>query len=215
VEVGQELAVLHNPQVESAAARARVEMITAQSDYSRAQLSYASLGSAIAKRDEMSQRDRLAKEQRDRLVLKSPVKGVVTTRNPQDEIGSYRGEGDTVLEIAGTGAQIAEAYVPESEFRNLKVGQRADLFLEGLGGVRKGTVVKLSTEATSIAGGLMHMQELKGLEAPKYYVADIAVDGAIALPDQSTASAKIMVGRISAASIIGRQVRDFLGRKLW
>jgi len=215
VEAGQELAVLHNPQVESAAARARVEKITAQADYSRAQLSYASLGSAMVKRDEMDQRDRLAMEQRNRLVLKSPITGVVTTRNPQDEVGAYREEGDTVLEIAGSGSQIAEAYVPESELRNLRVGQRADLFIEGLGGIRKGTVAKLSTEATVIAGGLVHTQELKGLEAPKYYVADIAMDGAIAVPDQSTASAKIMVGRISAATIVGRQVRDFLGRKLW
>ncbi len=66
-----------------------------------------------------------------------------------------------------------------------------------------------------MAGGLMHIQEYKGLEQPRYYVADIAFGDPVAVSDQSTATAKTMVGRISMAGLVRRQVRDFFGRKLW
>jgi putative peptide zinc metalloprotease protein len=215
VETGQVLAVLHNPEVESVAARARVEMITAQADYSRAQLSYASLGSTMARRDEMEKRERLARAERERLVLKAPIAGVVTTRNPQDEVGAYREAGETVVDVAGSGGSIAEAYVPESDLRNLRVGQTAALYVDELNRVKSGKVVRLSAEATQLASGLMHVQDYKGLEPPKYYVADIELDSAVVVRDQATATAKINVGHISAATILRRGVRDFLGRKLW
>jgi hypothetical protein len=75
--------------------------------------------------------------------------------------------------------------------------------------------VRLSAEATPLASGLMHVQDYKGLEPPKYYVADIELDAAVMVRDQATATAKINVGHISAATILRRGVRDFLGRKLW
>lgn len=215
VTAGQELAILHNRNVESAAARAHVELITAQAEYSRAQLSYANLGSTIAQRDEMSERDRLAQEQRGRLTVKAPMDGVITTRNPQDEVGSYRDKGETILEIAGDGKAIAEAYVPESDLRDLRVDEPAAVFVEELGHVRKGTVTKLAKEPVPLPGGLMHVQEYKGLEQPRYYIAEIGLDNLGAISDQSTATAKITVGRISLAGLIRRTVRDFFGRKLW
>jgi hypothetical protein len=76
-------------------------------------------------------------------------------------------------------------------------------------------VVRISAEATPIAPGLIHLQDYKGLEPPKYYVTDIALDEAVSVRDQSTAIAKINVGRISAATLVRRGIRDFLGRKLW
>jgi putative peptide zinc metalloprotease protein len=215
VEAGQVLAVLHNPEVESDAARTRVEMITAQAEYSRAQLSYASLGSAMARRDEMEKHERLARAEYERLVLKAPIAGVVTTRNPQDETGEYRDAGDTVVEVAGTGEEIAEAYVPESELRNLRIGQTAAIYVDELNHLKSGKVVRMSAEAAPLADGLMHVQDYKGLEPPKYYVADIALDSSVVVRDQATATAKINVGHISAATIMRRGVRDFLGRKLW
>jgi putative peptide zinc metalloprotease protein len=215
VRTGQELAILHNREVESSAARAHVEFITAQADYSRAQLTYANLSATTARRDETDERAKLAKEQRDRLVVRSPIDGVITSRNPQDEVGSYRDVGDTILEIAGTGAQIAEAFVPESDLRDLKQGQHADVFVEKLGRVRTGTVVKLAKEAVPLPGGLMHLQDYRGLEQPRYYIAEIALDDSAAIADQSTATAKIKVGRISLVGFARRTMRDFVGRKLW
>jgi multidrug resistance efflux pump len=209
------LAVLHNPEVESDAARARVKLIEAQADYSRAQLSYASLGSTMARRDDLEKQERLARAERDRLVLKAPIAGVVTTRNPQDEVGEDREAGETVVDVAGTGDAIAEAYVPESDLRNLRVGQTAALYVDELNRVKSGKVVRLSAAATPLAAGLMHVQDYKGLEPPKYYVANIAMDDAVMVRDQATATAKINVGHISAATILRRGVRDFLGRKLW
>jgi putative peptide zinc metalloprotease protein len=215
IEAGQELTVLHNPEVESAAARARVEFVAAQTEYSKAQLSYAGLGPSMARRDEMEKKQHLSQEDRDRLVLKAPIAGVVTTHNTEDELGSYREAGDTVVEIAGRGGSIAEAYVPESDLRNLQAGQPAKLFIDELHGVRPGRVIRISSEATAIASGLMHMVDYKGLEPPKYYVTEIALDSAVEVRDQATATAKIQVGHVSAATIFARGVRDFLGRKLW
>jgi hypothetical protein len=140
---------------------------------------------------------------------------VVTTHNTEDELGAYREAGDTVVEIAGREGSIAEAYVPESDLRNLQVGQPAKLFIDELRSVRQGTVVRISSEATPIAQGLMHTVDYKGLEPPKYYVTGIALNSAVSLRDQATATAKIQVGRVSAATIFARGVRDFLGRKLW
>ena len=215
VAAGDVLAVLHNRDVESAAARAKVEDLIAQAGYSQAQLSYASLGPAIARKDETIERERLAREERERLTLKAPIAGVVTTRNVQDEVGSYKDKGDTVVDLAGTNETLVEAYVPEFDLRDVKLGQRATVLLDQLGERRKGSVVKISQEATAIAPGLMHLQEYKGLEPPKYYVAQIALDGGDALRDQSTATAKIQVGRASAAHFIQRAFRDFVGRKVW
>ena len=189
--------------------------MVAQTEYSKAQLTYASLGSSMARREEMEKKQRLAQQDRDRLVLKAPIAGVVTTHNTGDALGSYREAGDTVVEIAGRGGSIAEAYIPESDLRNLQVGQPAKLFIDELRSVRLGRVVRVSSEAAPIAPGLMHEVDYKGLEPPKYYVTEIALDSAVALRDQATATAKIQVGRVSAATIFVRGVRDFLGRKLW
>jgi putative peptide zinc metalloprotease protein len=215
VKAGQELAVLHNREVESTAARAHLELITAQSDYSRAQLSYSNLGTAVARRDETIQQARLAQDQRDRLIVRSPIDGVIATRNPQDEVGSYRNVGDTILDIAGEGQQVAEAFVPESELRELRIGQSATVFVEELGAVRKGSVTKLAEEAVPLPAGLMHVQDYKGLEQPRYYIAEIPLEKVGTIADQSTGTAKIRVGRISFAGLVRRTARDFFGRKLW
>lgn len=215
VRQGEVLAVLHNAEIESLASKATADRQAAQMQFARAQMSYASLGSASAAQDEMVTRERLARQEREVLNVKAPFDGIVTTPNPQDEVGAYRDRGDSILNIAGTGQTLARAYVAEFDLRNLQIGQHGHVFVDELGRSRSGEVMQVAEEAVPMAPGLLHMIDYKGLEPPKYYVATIALDRPLEIRDQSTGTVKIDVGRISAAHILYRQAHDFFGRKLW
>ena len=70
--------------------------------------------------------------------------------------------------------------------------------------------------ATGIQEGLIHQQDYKGLQEPRYYVAEILLpndDGS--LRDGMAGTAKIMVRRRSLGGFIWRGITDFLGRKVW
>ena len=62
-----------------------------------------------------------------RLVVHSPVPGVVTTPRLKEKIGQYVREGDLICLVEEPGALEAEVAVPEQDVARVRVGQPVGL----------------------------------------------------------------------------------------
>jgi hypothetical protein len=69
--------------------------------------------------------------------------------------------------------------------------------------------------STELASGLESANSYKGLANSKFYVAESYVTNDSNLRDQMSGTVKIRVGRQSITGVIAREVREFVGRKVW
>jgi len=216
VSSGETLVALRNLDLESRAARARADSEVAVARSREAQLHYGDFARADQERRQYAMQAAVLSDEVSKLVLKSPLSGVVLTPRLRDRIGSYVSAGTDIAEVADTTQMRARVYIPEFEMRDVRPEAAVSLRFDPRFAPRTATLGTAFPSATGIQAGLIHQQDYKGLQEPRYYVAEIVLpneDGS--LRDGMAGTAKIMVRRRSLGGFILRGIWDFLGRKVW
>jgi putative peptide zinc metalloprotease protein len=222
VSAGQPLAKLRNLSLESEAAEANANAKVATARATTAQMTYVSFGAADRDRRQAEQRASLLQDEVAALDLRAPIGGVVTTPKPGNSLGSYMAQGDDVVEVADTSAMLARVYVPEFDigevqeaFQSTK-GAPAVMHFDGLFASRPAVVSAIAPASTSMASGLAHVQDYKGIPTPHFYEVMVRADNSSGdLREGMTGTAKIFVARRPLLVSAYQMARDFVRRKLW
>ena len=216
VEPGIPLLRLRNIDLESQQARADADLQLARSRNTEAHMQYTGAGG----REQEFQRDRqkseLLAEEVERLQLRSPIRGNVVSPRPEDLFGSHLKAGVTAVEIADISSLRARLYVPESEMRDVRLGQSVSLRPDSSFRSISGVVGEIAVASSEIESGLEPKTEYKGLVAPRYYAVTVQEPNREGLLMYGmTGTAKIYTVRRSLGGMVWRTASDFLRRKLW
>jgi multidrug efflux pump subunit AcrA (membrane-fusion protein) len=164
----------------------------------------------------LRQKSELLDQQLTELELRAPFSGTITTARVADLIGSRLLPGTEVAEVADLSSLHARLFIPESEMKDVRIGQKVSLKVDALFSRFPGTLQSLAPGSSQIEPGLQPQLPFKGLGIPPYYVATVIQ------PNQNgrlrygmTGTARIYTGYRSLLGMIWRVVADFLGRKLW
>ncbi len=213
---GTPLARMRNLALESQAARALTDLHVAAARTTQAALKYAALGAAQQEYRRLSEQDRALRSELAQLQAISPISGIVVTPRMRDLLGSYLKPGSLIAEIADTSEMKARIYVPEISMREMRLGARARVKLDAMGGSATGEVSALAPASTEIEPGLVQAEEYKGIRVGAYYVATVIVPNPQGeMKEGMSGTAKIYSTRRSAIGFTWQTARDFLGRKIW
>jgi putative peptide zinc metalloprotease protein len=222
VTAGQPLAKLRNLSLESEAAEANANASVATARATTAQMTYVSFGSADRDRQQAEQRASLLQDEVAALDLRSPITGVVTTPKPGNSLGAYMSQGAEVVEVADTSAMVARVYVPEFDIGEVQEafqapkGAPAIMHFDGLFASKPAAVSAIAPASTSMASGLAHVQDYKGIPTPHFYEVMVRAENSSGnLREGMTGTAKIFVGRRPLIVSAYQMARDFVRRKLW
>ncbi|HYN14467.1 MAG TPA: HlyD family efflux transporter periplasmic adaptor subunit [Terriglobales bacterium] len=216
VSVGAPLAKLQNLKLESEAAQAEAELRTASSRATSEQLRYGSFGAAERERHRWAERSRQLSDELLQLQLRAPISGVVLTPRIRDRVGSTVAAGAIVAEVADLSTMLARIYVPEFDMNKLRVGAPARLRPASSFATLPATVLAIAPASSQIPDGLLDKSHYQGMRPPQFYVATVLVlNPSGLLRDGVSGNVKIWVGRRSIAGFGWREVREFVGRKIW
>jgi len=216
VQAGEMVARLRDLQVESKAAAAEADFQVASSRANAAQLNYADFGRAEQRRVETGRVNQITQEQVQKLMISSPINGVVTSPRPKDLKGSYIAAGTVIAEVADTSSMRARVYVSETELNKLHHIYSATLLAKSMWKQMDGEFVGISPAARQVAPGLMSESEYTGIHAPAYFTVDLRVKGNdTGLLYGMSGVAKIYGERRSMAGTMLRPVLESLARRLW
>jgi putative peptide zinc metalloprotease protein len=215
VKAGQELVKLENLPLESQAAKVVEERRVAQAKVVQAAMTYNDLGPTRSDEKGLSQQQSVLEEKVAALEVRSPISGTVLTPHLQDKIGSYCREGDLIAEVGDTGTVQARIYVPEYELRDVQPGAAVHLRSASQWFGSQGTVMSISPAAEQVASGLEDVTQYKGLHPPPYYVVETMLNNRGDLRAGMTGEAKIFGPRRSLIYLVLRQIREYLGDKVW
>ncbi len=216
VTAGQTLVALRNLELESRAARAHAELEVASARSIEAHLRFADLGRSTQEQRQFAQQESSLVQEASKLTLTSPISGLVVTPRVHDRLGSYVTAGTEIFEVADTSQMRARLYIPEFDMRDVRASEQVSLHFDSRFGPTLATLGPPFPASTDIPEGLVHKQDYKGLQASRYYVAEVLLrnkDGV--LQDGMTGSAKIFVRRRSLLGFVWRDIHDFVGRKIW
>jgi putative peptide zinc metalloprotease protein len=216
VQAGDPIAQLRGLQIESRAAEAAANYEIAASRANSAQLNYADYGKADQQRVETKAIHGIAQEQLQKLKVRSPIRGVVTSARVKDLLGSFVTEGAVIAEVADVSSMKARVYVSETELNKLRQINGAALLTESMWRPMRGDLVAISPAAREVAQGLMASSEYSGLRAPTYFTVDFMIRGGGAeLLYGTTGTAKIYGERRSLASTFLKPAFEALARRIW
>jgi putative peptide zinc metalloprotease protein len=216
VQAGTPVMTLRNLDLESKAAKAFSDSDTSRARAFGAQLQYANYAAADQERLRAEETSRVLRDQVSRLELHSPISGIVLTPRVQDRVGAYLPAGTEVVEIGDISTMRAWVYVPESEMRDIRVGNPVSFHVEGYGGSRVGTVKSIAPASSEIEAGLMPKLPYKGLRPPGFYHLEVLLPNpGLQLYSGLAGDAKVFVRRRSLAMFVWQAGIDFAGRKIW
>lgn len=216
VSAGSPLVQLRNLSLESEAAHVRAELQVATARATQAGLRYASYGAAEREQQRVAKRSRVLADKMTKLLLVSPVGGVVVTPRLEDLTDSYVKEGAAIAEVDDLSSVRARIFVPEVAVRDLRVGASADIKLDSFSRPLAGRVLAIAPATAPLPEGLIPKEKYyQGFRQPQYYAATIELPSHEILRDGMSGSGKIRVGHRSLAGFVGRLLRDSLGRKFW
>jgi multidrug resistance efflux pump len=216
VERGSPLVRLRNLDLESQQARLEADLQLARSQNTEAHMRYASEAGTEPEVQRDQQRSQLLAQEVNQLQLRSPIDGGVVSLSPADLLGSHLNAGATAIEIADLSSLRARLYVPESEIREVRLGQAVSLRPDTNFRSIPGTVAEIAVASSEIEPGLEPKSEYRGLVAPRYYAVTVEEPN----PDDKlmygmTGAAKIYTQRRSIGGMVWRTANDFVRRKLW
>jgi putative peptide zinc metalloprotease protein len=216
VTAGAPVVNLRNLALESRAAQVTSEWHVASLRAAEARLHYADYDRAERQRDALQQESRQLISELSALQVISPISGTVITPRPADLAGSYVDSGRLLLEVADISIVRARIYLPEFDLRDVKPGDRVSLKLDSGFLPLHSRVAELSPAATRIEPGLVPLEGYKGLTGVDFYGVTALLrnsDGRLRVG--MTGTAKIVIAHRSLAALAGKQVRDFVDRKIW
>jgi putative peptide zinc metalloprotease protein len=216
VSAGQPLLELQDFDLESQLAGVHGDLETANARVTQAALRYKDVGPAEHERERLRTQYEAISVERAKLELRSPISGTVVTQRPQELQGRHMNAGTETIEVADLSQMRARLFVPESEMRDVRVGQSVKLHYPSLFHSEKGQIFTTSPSVSELEPGLEPASSYKGITSPAFYVMTVLQSN----PDGElkygmTGTAKIYTVRRSLAEVGLRSVRDFIKRKLW
>ncbi len=215
VAAGSPILRLSSLKLESEAAAAQSALASATARAIQAQLQYADFGAAERERQKRSAVDRTLREQMAALEVKSPITGVVVTPRVHDLLGSYLKAGTEIAEISELSPLKVRLYMPEFRMRDVHPQQEVRLHFDSQFAGRTGQLAEISPVSSELPPGLARAVEYQGIRPPQYYVGTVILPNDGLLREGMTGTAKLRVARRSIAYLVWRDVRDFIGRKVW
>jgi len=216
IAAGTPVLRLRNVSLEQDADRSQSDLRTAESHARRAQLDFTELGQARGERTSQSAHYRSVSQQVAALQLSSPISGLVVTPRIRNLVGSFVQEGTDLAEIDDIQTLQARIFIPEFQIHRVALGAPASLKLESSFRPIRGQVSAILPASSAIAAGLLHEKAYEGTAPPQYYLATVLVpnpDGGLR-PGMS-GDAKIAVVHHSIAGFMGKNIREFVQRKVW
>jgi len=212
---GQILATLENLDLESDLAKARTDLQVASARATQTQMRYGDFGTAEQERQRLLQQESSLNKEAAKLQLVSPIAGVVATPRLHDLIGTYLDEGTPVVEVIDDSAFLARIYIPEFTMHDIRVGTPVRLLVQSRLLPVSGTIRLISADRVPLDPSLAGKEQLSGIDLPRFYIAEVALDRVADLRAGMTGSAKIQVGRRSLATFGLRFARDLVARRVW
>jgi multidrug efflux pump subunit AcrA (membrane-fusion protein) len=195
---------------------AETNLQAARSRNTQAQMHYANVPGTTEELQRSRQKSQLLAQQLEHLQLQSPIAGTVVSPRPADLLGSHLDAGAPAVEIADLSSLRARLYVPESEMREVRIGQKVSLRPDSSFRSISGVVGEIALASSEIEPGLEPKSEYKGLASPRYYTVTVPEPNSEnKLMYGMTGTAKIYTVRRSIAGLVWRTVSDFVRRKLW
>jgi putative peptide zinc metalloprotease protein len=213
---GSPLLRLRDLNLESQQALAGADLQLARSRNTEARMHYIGAGGSAQELQQQHQKSQLLAQEGQQLQLRSPIAGSVVSPRPEDLLGSYLNAGATAVEIADLSSLRARLYVPESEIREVRPGQRVSIRPDCSFRSISSAVGEISVASSEIEPGLEPKSAYKGLLPPRYYAVTVQEpnwDGK--LMDGMTGTAKIYTVPRSIAGLAWQTAADFVRRKLW
>jgi putative peptide zinc metalloprotease protein len=215
VVAGQSLLRLQDYDLESKRNAAQKNLAEARGNQINAQLHYENTGDAAERSKQYAVEAATSVEAVDKLTPASPIQGIVMSDDITNLKGTYLETGAVVAEIADTSAMRARMFVLEFAVNEVRTDQPIRLLLDGQTSPIHGRVANVLPASTSLDSGLEPATSYKGLANTRYYVAESYLPNDGSLRDQMSGIAKIRIGRQTLAGLLGREVREFVGRKVW
>jgi putative peptide zinc metalloprotease protein len=207
---------LRNLDLESQQALMDADLQMAQSRNVEAHLQYAGASGSEQDLQQNRQKSQLLAREASQLQLRSPIAGSVVSARLQDLVGSHLKAGAPAIEIADLSALRARVYVPESDMRDVRPGQKVSLRPDSSFRSLTGVVGEIGLASSEIEAGLEPKSEYKGLVPPRYYTVTVyEPNSESTLMYGMTGTAKIYTGRRSIAGLAWQTASDFVRRKLW
>jgi putative peptide zinc metalloprotease protein len=213
---GAPLLRLQNESLESKQARSEADYRVAAADVNSAELHYAGTGTALQKRDQLGQENRILTAELTALELKSPINGIVTTPRVSDRLGSYVTAGTELAEVVNTQTMRARIYVSEYELHKYRPNSVARLYVDGILQRWDAGSLTVSPRPSEIAPGLLDLSKFKDMRSPTFYAIDLLLkNDNDRLRPGMVGTARVYGRRRSAAGFCYQALADFAGRKLW
>lgn len=215
VAAGQTLANLENLDLESDLARVRANLQVASARGVQSGISYGDFATAELERRRLLQQERSLSDQAAHLHLLSPIAGVIATPHVSNLRGAYLDEGAPVLEVLEDVGLQARIYVPEFAMHDIHLGAPVRLQVQSRWRPISSTLHLISSDWVPIDRSLGEKEQLAGINPPRFFAAQAALDWAPDLRPGMRGEAKIRLGRRSLASLAARFVGDLIGRRIW
>ncbi|MGA8212965.1 MAG: HlyD family efflux transporter periplasmic adaptor subunit [Candidatus Sulfotelmatobacter sp.] len=216
VAAGAPLVRLRNLGLEGRAAQVASELQGASLRAAQARLHYADYSRAERERESLGHQSAELASQLSALQPLSPISGIVITPRLADLAGSSVEAGALLLEVADVSVLRARIYLPEFDLREVRAGDEVSLKMDSSFERLHSHVVEVAPLASGIEPGLAPVEGYKGLTGMDFY----GVTALVPNPDGQlraglSGTAKILVAHRTLAGLAGKQVRDFVDRKIW
>lgn len=216
VSAGDLLVSLRNLPLQSELEKAKFHLVLAANRVNSAAIHYEDLGAALKEREYLAADTTQLSNKVEMLQVTSPISGRVITPRVEDRVGSYLTEGNELVEVADLSTMRARIYVSEFDVRRIQPGASTKIQVQGLWTKWDARTVSTAAAASEMDPHLMQAAQLKGLNAPKFYLVELLVDNSRdKLKPGMTGIARVYGRRRSLAAVGGEAVLNFFGRTLW
>lgn len=216
VEAGQPLVSLASLPLQAKLSKTRADYVLASMLATDAELRHSGYGPALQERKRFAEQTHYVTQELASLELTSPVSGVVMTPGLQDRVASYVTAGTELAEVADLSEMRARIFVSEHDMYRLKVGSAARLYVNGFLRTWDTTVLTISPRSTEIDAALEEERKFQGLRPPNFYVAEMRISNpGLVLKPGMVGLARIYRRRTSVAELLGKEVSQFVQRKIW
>jgi putative peptide zinc metalloprotease protein len=216
VAAGAPLVRLRNLDLEGRAALVASELQLASLRAAEARLHYADYSRAEQQRESLRRQSVELASQLSALQPTSPISGVVLTPRLPDLAGSYVEAGALLLEVADVSVLRARIYLPEFDLRDVRAGDRVSLKMDSSFERLQSRVLEVAPSASGMEPGLAPVEGYKGLTGMDFYGVTALVPNADGqLRAGTSGTAKILIAHRALAGLAGKQIRDFVDRKIW
>jgi hypothetical protein len=154
-------------------------------------------------------------EKASKLLINSPIAGIVATPNLQNLQGAYLDEGEPAVEVIDDSKLVARVYVPDFAMQNIRAGFPVRLEVRSRLLPFSGVLQSISADWVPLDPALSHKEQLAGINPPRFYTGQVSLDRAVDLRPGTTGIAKIQVGRRSLAGISWKFLRELVARRVW